>query len=197
MMHRGSLRDIGGPDILYLPGILSLDANQRLFDTLRSTVVWDESMKARKTASYGVPYDFNQMSYETTVMPSWLEELCSAVEKELNFRPNNCLLNYYKNGNSYIGFHSDSAVNLAPETGVAVLSLGSPRTMVFRNKADRALQHNLILQPGSLLYMSNEMQLEWLHGIPKESNPEDGAIGERISITLRKIDSPNVLPVEV
>lgn len=191
IMQRGSLRDIGGPDILYLPHFLSIDVEESLVETLQSTVSWDVSMRARKTASFGVPYDYKQMTYETLVMPCSLEEICEAVEKELSFRPNSCLLNYYEDGNSYIGFHSDSAANLAPETGVVVVSLGSTRTIAFRNKANKKLEYSLTLQPGSLLFMSNEMQLEWLHGIPKELSAEGGAIGRRISVTLRRIDPPS------
>ena len=34
-----------------------------LFDSLPTNVNWDPRMKARKTASYGVAYNYSQMSY--------------------------------------------------------------------------------------------------------------------------------------
>jgi alkylated DNA repair dioxygenase AlkB len=156
-------------------------------------------MRARKTASFGVPYDYNQMTYEPLPMPSSINNLCDLIAGDtsglgIGFRPNGCLLNYYVNRDSSIGFHSDSAVNLAPNTGVIVISLGSIRTMIFREKNNRENEYKLDLLPGSLLYMSMDMQSEWLHGIPKEfddshsksHDASDSGHG-RISITLRCI----------
>ncbi|MFT5096791.1 MAG: alkylated DNA repair dioxygenase AlkB, partial [Psychrobacter okhotskensis] len=40
------------------------------------------------------------------------------------YLPNNCLVNYYLDGSSKMGFHSDDTSQLADGTGVAILSLG-------------------------------------------------------------------------
>lgn len=156
---------------------------------------WDDRMKARRTASMGVPYDYNQMTYDRLPMPVSISSLCESVAITIaqngrgNIHPNNCLLNYYVDGNSSIGFHSDSAQNLVADTGVAVVSLGAVRTIVFREKKNRQNEFALPLQPGSLLYMTNDMQAEWLHGIPKEGCVGDnGDESGRISITLRQIE---------
>ncbi|WP_020559986.1 alpha-ketoglutarate-dependent dioxygenase AlkB [Thiofilum flexile] len=152
-----------------------------LFVTLRDTVHWDERMKARKTASFGVSYDYSQMAYPQTEMLPVLDEICKALERELGFYPNNCLLNYYQDGNASMGFHSDSSEALAPGTGVAIISLGAVRSIVYRNKANLQ-EFSYPLPEGSLLYMSQEMQETWWHAIPKAKNA-----GERISLTFRKI----------
>lgn len=155
---------------------------QKLFEHLRASVVWDERMKARKTASFGVSYDYSQMSYAAQPMRADLAEICAAIQAELGFMPNNCLLNGYEDGESSMGFHSDSSQELMPGTGVAIVSLGSPRAIAFRSKADRTHQVDRLLPAGSLLYMSVEMQSLWLHAIPKAP----GA-GPRISLTFRAI----------
>jgi alkylated DNA repair dioxygenase AlkB len=152
-----------------------------LFVSLRDNVVWDERMKARKTASFGVSYDYSQIAYPETEMHPSLIEVCKSIENELGFYPNNCLLNYYQDGSSSMGFHSDSSQELAVGTGVAIVSLGSVRNIVYRSKEDLA-EFSYPLQSGSLLYMSQEMQENWLHAIPKVENA-----GERISLTFRKI----------
>jgi alkylated DNA repair dioxygenase AlkB len=71
---------------------------------------------------------------------------------------------------------------LTPGTGVAIVSLGATRSIVYRNKIDKACEFSYPLEEGSLLYMAQEMQVDWLHAIPKEKD-----IGERISLTFRHI----------
>jgi alkylated DNA repair dioxygenase AlkB len=174
------------PPVIFHPQFLSPSLYESLFPRLRDTVSWNDKMKARKTASFGVPYDYNQMSYEVIMMPPELDEICSLLEEFIGFRPNNCLLNFYPDGDSSVGFHSDSAQNLAQGSGIVILSLGAQRSMLFREKSNKANEHRLELPPGSLLYMSTEMQTDWLHSIPK-CNDEDGSIGARISLTFRRI----------
>ncbi|MFZ6656964.1 alpha-ketoglutarate-dependent dioxygenase AlkB [Undibacterium sp. TJN19] len=154
-----------------------------LFDQLKNEVSWDERIRSRKTASFGVAYDYSQISYAPTVMPDFLQIICTAVECELEFLPNNCLLNFYPDGNSSMGFHSDSLEKLASGTGVAIISLGSVRHIAYQKKTDRNVEFLYPLPAGSLLYMSDAIQESWLHAIPK------GDDGERISLTFRKIDT--------
>lgn len=168
------------PPIVLISDFLPDPGN--LFSLLRDTVTLDERMRARKTASFGVSYDYSQISYPETPMHPNLVHVCHGIEGKLGFRPNNCLMNYYPDGSSAMGFHSDSSEELAPGTGVAIVSLGAERPIVYRNKADRTIEHVYPLAAGSLLYMSQEMQAEWLHAIPKAEG-----CGERISLTFRHI----------
>ena len=111
-----------------------------------------------------------------------LQPLCDRIARRLGFVPNNCLLNRYLDGESSMGFHSDSSQELADGSGVAIVSLGAERSIIFRAKADRALEFRYPLPAGGLLYMPQEIQSTWLHAIPKMP----GA-GERISLTFRAI----------
>ncbi|WP_422084776.1 alpha-ketoglutarate-dependent dioxygenase AlkB [Variovorax sp.] len=97
---------MSGPPIHLDPAfVASPDA---LLEWLRSAVTWDERMRARQTASFGVPYDYSQIAYEAAPIPAQLEALCDRIEAALGFRPNNCLLNRYADGASSMGFHSDA-----------------------------------------------------------------------------------------
>jgi alkylated DNA repair dioxygenase AlkB len=91
-------------------------------------------------------------------------------------------MNYYVDGNSKMGYHSDSAAELQEETGVAILSLGAERTISYRSKLDKEHKVKYKLKNGALLYMNNDIQQKWMHAIPKETD-----VGERISLTFRKI----------
>lgn len=157
---------------------------QALFEGLQQSVQWDERMRARKTASFGAPYDYSQITYPAQPMPEELERLCSLIEQQLGFRPNNCLINYYPDGSSSMGFHSDAKEQMVEGTGVAIVSLGCARPIVYRHKQDRSLEFSYLLGSGSMLYMSDEVQTQWLHAIPKAPDA-----GERISLSFRLLDS--------
>lgn len=190
MCSNGDNEGDKSPPILYLPDFCT--NYEELFVLMRDTVEWDERMRVRKTANFGVPYNYGTMRYEhSPAFPTELESLCDNIERVLSYRPNNCLLNYYEDGKSSIGFHSDSAQNLEPGTGVAIVSLGCPRIMHFSEKANRSNEHRLELFPGSLLYMSLEMQQSWLHSIPSSAVP----CTSRISLTFRNVSvSPPIEP---
>ncbi|MES1197269.1 MAG: alpha-ketoglutarate-dependent dioxygenase AlkB, partial [Pseudomonadota bacterium] len=132
--------------------------------------------------SFGVPYNYSQIAYPEAPIPDMLDALCASIERALGFRPNNCLLNFYADGESSMGFHSDTSVGLAPDTGVAIVSLGAQWSIVFRNKADKAIEIDVPLPHGSLLHMPDSMQALWLHAIPKTPGAR-----ARISVTFRKI----------
>lgn len=155
---------------------------QQLFDMLKHSVPWDQRMKARKTASFGVAYNYSQITYAESPMPAELQEVCKQLEQALGFLPNNCLLNYYEDGLASMGFHSDSSEELLPGTGIAIVSLGAVRSIIFRSKADKTVEFSYPLPSGSLLYMTKQIQDHWLHAIPKAENA-----GERISLTFRVI----------
>ena len=74
-------------------------------------------------------------------MPLELHPVCEKIQKEIGFLPNNCLMNFYLDGNSPMGYHSDSAEELYPGTGVAIISLGAERHIFYKSKANRETVH--------------------------------------------------------
>ena len=159
-----------------------IDNPRELFDWLVGNVNWDERMKSRKTASFGRAYDYSQITYPEMEFPLPLEPLLSDLETRLGFRPNNCLINYYLNGRSKMGYHSDRTDILEEGTGVAIISVGATRTLRFRGILEQAMTADFQLTPGSLLYMTCEVQDLWQHGIPRVDTDRG-----RISLTFRKI----------
>jgi alkylated DNA repair dioxygenase AlkB len=155
---------------------------EALFKEIQNNVNWDERIKARKTASFGVAYNYSGITYPEIKIMACLVPICEQIESTVGFYPNNCLMNYYVDGNSKMGYHSDSAAELQEETGVAILSLGAERTISYRSKLDKEHKVKYKLKNGALLYMNNDIQQKWMHAIPKETD-----VGERISLTFRKI----------
>ncbi|RYD38407.1 MAG: alpha-ketoglutarate-dependent dioxygenase AlkB [Verrucomicrobiaceae bacterium] len=176
------------PEAALTPEFLETGQADRLFRALVSGIVWDERMKARKTACFGQTYDDSGVDYTVVPMHPVLLPLRSAVEARLGFHPTNCLINYYENGRSSMGFHSDAVHNLAAGTGVAIISLGSERSLSFRSKTDPALLIDYPLPHGSLFYMTQRTQEYWTHAVRKTDTD-----GTRISLTFRKILSPEEL----
>jgi alkylated DNA repair dioxygenase AlkB len=168
------------PELVLEPNFLQ-DATQ-LYSSLVETVAWEEHIKARKTATFGTPYNYSGIIYTAVPMHSLLVPIVHQLTSRLRFEPNNCLLNYYETGDSTMGFHADSTVDLAPDTGIAIISLGAQRSITFRHGIDREKKFHYPLPNGSLLYMSQEIQQNWQHAILKQ--PETGG---RISLTFRQL----------
>lgn len=153
-----------------------------LFEKLKTNIKWDERMKARLTASFGVAYNYSQITYPDKPMPEQIEILCDKINAQFGFKPNNCLVNFYPNGDSTMGFHSDQIDILAENTGVAIISLGDTRILRFRKIENHTETFDYELPTGSLIYMPQEIQKIFQHSIPK-SNSKHG----RMSLTFRKI----------
>lgn len=155
-----------------------------LFDRLISIIDWDDRMRARKTASFGSPYNYSDIFYESCPMLAEIVPILDKLEERFGFRPNNCLVNYYPNGDSTMGFHSDSIEELIGDTGISIISLGTERAIAFQNKQNKSQQYSYLLKSGSLLFMSQDIQRHWKHAILKQRETSG-----RISLTFRLLAS--------
>lgn len=151
-----------------------------LFKLLVTSIEWDDRMSARRTASFGRPYNYSQIDYPETPIPLELQTLLAMLDKRLHIKFNNCLLNYYETGDNTMGFHSDETTGLVSGTGVAIVSLGSTRDITYRSKTQPEIQQSFPLKPGSLLYMDDVVQENWMHAIKRQRDA-----GPRISLTWR------------
>ncbi len=153
-----------------------------LYELLTTTVRWDERMTARKTASFGVAYNYSQIEYPYQAFPAEIELINKKLEPVIGFEPNNCLVNYYIDGKSKMGYHSDQTDILETGTGIAIVSLGETRVLKFRNIADPKTFLSYTLSSGSLVYMTQEIQGAWQHAIPKADTGNG-----RLSLTFRRM----------
>ena len=170
------------PECRLILSFLPPEKAETLFADLVEQVDWDTSMKARKTACYGETYDESGVDFEVQAMHPLLVPVCEAISEEVGFLPTNCLLNYYEDGKSTMGFHSDTTSNLEDETGIVIVSLGAERNLTFRNKEDYEKRLSYLLPNGSLFYMTQRTQDFWTHAVKKAATDE-----ARISLTFRRI----------
>lgn len=159
-----------------------IDNPTELFNILITTVKWDERMTARKTASFGKAYNYSQIDYPYQDFLPELKVIIEKLKPVIGFEPNNCLINFYMDGKSKMGYHSDQTDILETDTGIAIVSIGERRNLKFRNIENPDQFLNYELTAGSLVYMTQEIQTKWQHSIPK-SDTENG----RISLTFRQM----------
>ena len=153
-----------------------------LLNSLASDVSWDDRLRSRKTASFGRPYNYSGMVYQAAPMHELLVPIVDRLKSLFGLSANNCLANYYLTGDSTMGFHSDANIDLWPGSSVAIVSLGSVRTIVFRPKRSKTEERRMELESGSLLLMAPEVQDNWKHAIPASE-----WAGPRISLTFRRL----------
>lgn len=165
---------------LYLPYFI--EKPNELYEHLIKTIKWDDSMSARKTASFGKPYNYSQINYPEIELLPELKTIINDLIPFIGYEANNCLINYYENGKSSMGWHSDQIDILEENTGIAIISLGEPREIKFRNIENKDIKKSYLLENGSLFYMNQQVQSESQHSIPK-TKTENG----RLSLTFRKL----------
>jgi alkylated DNA repair dioxygenase AlkB len=150
--------------------------------------VWGKVyMQPRLMAWYGdmgKSYRYSGRLYEPYPWTPLLLQLKDGVEQACDHTFNSVLLNYYRDGNDSMGFHSDNEAELGKNPVIASLSLGETRTFVLKHKTNKALKPiRLKLNDASLLLMAGELQTYWKHGIPKERK----SCSARINLTFRTI----------
>lgn len=160
------------------------NANE-VFENCKNKIDWNKSMKSRFTANFGAVYTYSNEEV-TTSIPSYLKGVVNVVNRVVGYTNNNVLVNYYYEGGSKMGFHSDDVSQLEDETGVLILSLGDTRTMQFKNKEDKSITFDISLRHNSLVYMSKQLQNDWLHAVL----PSIDESNQRMSITFRNLKKP-------
>lgn len=94
---------------------------------------------------------------------------------------NVCLLNYYEDGQQRIGWHSDRE-EIGRSTPIASISLGATRQFQIRSKTNGAHDRTTVyMTNGSIMFMENICQLQYLHSVPREVDITEG----RINLTFR------------
>ena len=85
----------------------------------------------------------------------------------------------YRDGHDSVAWHSDRIRHELIEPVVALVSLGSPRTLRMRPKGGGAARP-FPLRPGDLFVMGGTTQHTWEHGVPKVRSA-----GPRLSLQFR------------
>ena len=132
-------------------------------------------------ADEGVCYRYSGKDHLGTGWPDWLLAIKKEAESLAQQPFNAVLLNWYQDGDEYMGWHADDEKALGPAPVVAMLSLGATRPFLFRLKANHVIKHKVELEHASWLIMSASTQVLWQHSLPVRKRIKE----ERISLTFR------------
>ena len=172
----------------YRPGLLNVATSEFIMNKLISGSTFKqpvqkmydkEVLTPRLIAWYG---DANDKISDIT---PWTDELLMIrrkVERLAGMRFNSVLLNYYRDGNDSVAWHSDKEA-LGRKTCVASVSLGQVRSFDIRNKHDHSEKYSIKLENGSFLLMKAGLQDSWEHRIAKSTRP----MKARLNLTFRLI----------
>jgi alpha-ketoglutarate-dependent dioxygenase alkB family protein 2 len=130
------------------------------------------------------------------------DELRDLLRERTGYTPNFVLVNHYRSGSDYIGWHADDERDLGSAPTILSLSLGAERDFQFRHREafPRAQSSSLRsdqkpdlktitipLRSGSLLIMRDPTNKHWKHQLPRRGGKAAKEIGERLNLTWRQI----------
>jgi len=172
-----------------------IDDPDTLYQLLRDNTPWQQpelEVYGRRHVSprlvafigdVGVSYRYSGYQHIAQPWPDVLSALRDKIVIDTGYEFNCALLNYYRNGNDRMGYHSDDEPVLGRDPCVASLSLGCARDFMLKSKINKRPAQKINLASGSLLLMLPPTQRYWQHALPVRKGLAHG----RINITFRKV----------
>ncbi|MEX6501074.1 alpha-ketoglutarate-dependent dioxygenase AlkB family protein [Pseudomonas zhanjiangensis] len=143
----------------------------------------------RLVAWYGdaeASYRYSGLTHRPLPWTPLLAQIRARVIEAVGQPLNGVLLNYYRDGQDSMGWHSDDERELGPDPLIASLNLGATRRFDLRRKGQNRIGHSLWLEHGSLLVMRGPTQHYWQHQVAKTRNH----CAPRLNLTFRLIRAP-------
>jgi alkylated DNA repair dioxygenase AlkB len=176
-------------------GFFTAAESDRLLQELSDKIDWKRESAVfaggkvplpRLTAWYGdagKSYSYSGITVHPNPWTPTLLRIKERVEAIAGVKFNSVLLNFYRNEQDSVGWHSDDEPELGTNPVIASVSFGAERTFQFKHKENPDLRQSVGLSHGSLLLMAGSTQHHWKHQIPKTKKPH----GPRINLTFRII----------
>lgn len=179
----------------YHPGLFTESESVRYLQHFISTCPWTqkvvkmydkEVITPRLTAWYADEETYDYTSLRRSSPNLWTPELLmirSKVEAIAGIRFNSVLLNYYRNGNDSVAWHSDNEKALGTRPVIASVSFGQVRSFDIRRKTDHSEKYAIRLESGALMIMKGDLQQNWEHRVAKSIKP----MKARVNLTFRVV----------
>ncbi len=146
-----------------------------------------QHLQPRLSAWYGdagSAYSYSGVILQPHPWTATLAYIKSDVERATGRSFNSALLNFYRDENDSVGWHSDAEPELGKFPVIASLSFGATRTFRLRHRSRKDQKPvALDLADGCLLLMAGTTQRYWQHAVMKER----ARCGPRINLTFRTI----------
>ena len=179
----------------YIPGFIDQAASDRFLQKFIRETPWQQRLQRmydkdvltpRLTAWYGDPEVYDYAALTESKPNPWTPELLmikNKVEPLSGVRFNSVLLNYYRDGNDSVAWHSDKEDVLGKNPVIASVSFGQVRSFDIRNKHNHAEKYSVRLEHGSFLLMKAGLQQDWEHRTAKSIKP----MRARVNLTFRVV----------
>jgi alkylated DNA repair dioxygenase AlkB len=129
----------------------------------------------------------NDSEPENVEMCDIVREILYEVEKKTKiYGLNHVLVQLYRDGSDNISSHSDKTLDIDRDRPIINVSIGSEREMTIELKENKFIKQKIPLINNTALIFGLKTNEKWKHEIKKNMN---GIVGERISLTFRKINT--------
>lgn len=184
--------------ILFDKNFLTKEDADELFQHMQNDIVWSQSQITMFGKQINIPRLQSWMSdpgvnaslYQKGKALPWsniVKRIKVRIEKLTGKKFNYVLLNYYRDGNDSISWHSDGEAVDDDKNTVASISVGETRNFCIKPKNSSTIslieksKMKFSLSHGSLIVMQGDMQKGWVHSVPKQPS----ITKERFNLTFR------------
>tara|TARA_B110000261_G_C12965265_1_gene310281 strand:+ start:185 stop:793 length:609 start_codon:yes stop_codon:yes gene_type:complete len=178
--------------ITFISNFLDKETTEKLFNNLTKTTPWEQGVYKMFGRDVKTPrllwamrddnFDIEK-SYDITGSSIWnndIKKIKTNVENIIKKNIKYAQINYYRDGNDYIGWHTDSEVMKGDL--IASISIGATRKFQFQSIDNKESKYEIELTNGSLIIFDEDAaKTNWKHRIPKQPKIQEG----RINITFR------------
>ena len=182
-------------ELVYHPAFYDKVESDRIFKTLLETIEWKQEkimmygkqlLLPRLSAWYGdnnKPYTYSGIKLNPLPWTDELLKIKERIEKEAKVKFSSVLINRYRDGQDYVGWHTDAEKELGKNPIIGSVNFGATRKFQLRRIDDHKEKFEVELKHGTFLVMGGETQHFWQHQVPKTAIK----IGERLNLTFRVI----------
>lgn len=140
----------------------------------------------RFSAWYGdsdKPYTYSGLTLQPKKWNKGLLYIKQAISKVSGVNFNSVLMNWYRDGEDYLNWHTDAEKELGINPIIGSVNFGEERDFIIRLN-DKSSKITIPLKHGTFLLMSGELQHFWQHSVPKRKKIK----GSRFNLTFRVIN---------
>jgi alkylated DNA repair dioxygenase AlkB len=172
----------------YIPGFIDRPTSDSLLEKFIKETPWQQTKQKLWDKEYLTPRLTAWYGDTTRISPilPWTPELQAIREQAealAGITFNTVLLNYYRDGNDSVAWHSDKESIMGSQPVIASVSFGQVRSFDIRNKTDHKEHYSVRLEHGSFLLMKAGLQENWEHRIAKSAK----AMRARVNLTFRLV----------
>lgn len=127
-------------------------------------------------------YTYSGITFQPKKWNKGLLYIKERIENTLNLSFNSVLMNWYRDGEDWMGWHADDEKELGTNPIIASVNFGEERDFLIKsNETNEKI--TIPLKHGTLLIMSGKLQHHWKHSVPKRKKRKNA----RFNLTFRTI----------